>query len=115
LAPRQPLPVCGAPCLLGLWVKGDGGSCFLAARYRDAQRQTRQVTYGDLDFTGWRYLTVPLDEPGSLSWGKGDPERIAYPISIDTLALVDGRRQAVKGRLQVAGAHLIYRERWATP
>jgi len=112
IAPKQALPVEGKPVAMGVMVKGDGRGCLLRLRFVDANGRTFQAEYGALDFTGWRYLSAPLNNPRILHWGgTGDETRIAYPIRIDTLALVDnGKRTPVQGAVELAGFHLVYGE-----
>ncbi|MDH7569547.1 MAG: hypothetical protein QHJ73_08175, partial [Armatimonadota bacterium] len=111
LAPVRPMPVEGKPEAMGVWVKGDGLGCALRLRFVDQNGRTFQPNFGSLEFKEWRYLTAPLNDPRVGHWGgTGDETRIAYPIRIDSLALVDGPRAVVKGEVLLGGFQLHYRE-----
>ena len=80
-------------------------------RYRDRTGRTFQPEYGRLGFTGWRFLTCPMDDPNVGKWGgTGDPSKIVWPVEIDTFILLDGTRQPTEGGVKLAGFCLLYRE-----
>jgi hypothetical protein len=109
--PPKNLAVEGKPHAIGVWVRGDGSDCGLNMRFTDQNKRTFQPTFGRLDFTGWRCLTAEMDNPKVGHWGgEGDANQIAYPISINTFILVDGKKETVKGDVQFAGFCLIYQE-----
>jgi hypothetical protein len=111
IAPPQRLAVEGKPHAIGVWVRGDGSDCGLNMRFVDQNKRTFQSSFGRLNFKGWRFLTAEMDNPNVGHWGgEGDPSHIAYPIQIDTFILVDGKREPVKGNVEFASFHLIYRE-----
>ncbi|HEX2951601.1 MAG TPA: hypothetical protein VHV83_18850, partial [Armatimonadota bacterium] len=69
--------------------------------------------FGNLNFEGWRYLSVRLDQPDNVShWGgTGTPGKMVLPIRIDTFILVDGvKNTATKGEADFANFHLIFTE-----
>jgi hypothetical protein len=109
LAPPKPLPVAGTPHAIGVWVKGNTTHNTLVARFADATGRVYQPRFGNLDFTGWRFLTAPLDDPTAYHWGGStDVPGITYPISINTFILVDGNRAAAKDVVEFAGFQLLY-------
>ena len=109
--PPKNLPVEGKPHAIGAWVRGNGSDCGLNMRFTDQNKRTFQPTFGRLNFTGWRFLTAEMGNPKVGHWGgEGDANQIAYPISINTFILVDGKKEPVKGDVQFAGFCLIYQE-----
>ncbi len=109
IAPPTQLPIAGKPHALGVWVKGNTSHCVLITRFVDASGRMYQALYGSLDFTGWRFLTAPLDDPTVYHWG-GNPDTpgITYPIQLNTYVLIDDNRTAVKGTVEFAGFQLLY-------
>lgn len=111
IAPPSMVPVEGKPKAMGVWVRGDKTNCSLRLRFTDADGRTFQPVFGRLQFSGWRYLTVPLDDPHVGHWdGAGDENRIAYPIRLNTFILVDGPRDPVSGAADFAGFRLVYKD-----
>ena len=109
LAPRTPLLLDGAPHALGVWVRGNTSRCWMVMRIVDANGRIFQAIFGRLDFTGWRFLTAPLDDPRVYHFGgDGDDSRIAYPIRLDTAFSVDGAKQPVKDELELSGFQVLY-------
>lgn len=111
IAPPNLLPIAGKPQAIGVWVKGNNSGCRLNFRYKDSNDRTFQPSFGLLNFTGWRLLTAPLNEPniGIGKWGgAGNPDIIAYPIQLDTFILVDGTTQPLKDEVEFAGFYMIY-------
>jgi hypothetical protein len=99
----------GKPRAIGVWVKGDGSGCGLNLRFADQNKRTFQPGFGRLNFKGWRFLAAEMNNPKVGHWGgAGDANQIAYPISIDTYILVDGKREPVKGEVEFAGFQLHY-------
>lgn len=83
----------GVPKELGMWVHGDGSGNMLRSRFNDASGQTFQSDYGQMTWTGWKWVSIPLT--GTLyHWGKGDGT-IHYPIKLDAVLLIDNEKLAV--------------------
>ncbi len=109
VAADKPIILPNKPKSIGVFVKGDGNNLPLRVRFKDAAGRTFQSDYGSSDLNEWRFLTAPINDPSVGSWGDtGSPDRIAYPIEIDTLILVDSKRNAVEGEIQIAGFQIIY-------
>ena len=109
VAPPADVPVDGKPHAIGVWVNGDGSGNWLKMRFRDANGRCYQPGFGRLDFTGWRFLAAPLDDPTVGSWdGKPGMIDIVYPIRIDTFLLLDTNRVKAQGEIHFANFSLIY-------
>ena len=100
VAESQPAALPGRPRGLGLWVYGDGSGNLARMRVRDATGQTLQANGLPIDWLGWRFvsflLVPPPGETADLGhWGGANDGSIHYPLTVDTLFLLDS----------VAGAH----------
>ena len=89
---------------------GNGTGNGLRLRFTDSTGQTFQADGGQMDWTGWRYVQFSLTGSDSY-WGGADDGTVHYPISLDTLLLVDGLRKASEGTVYLARATLIYPSR----
>ncbi len=110
ISPIKPLHFVGRPVALGEWVYGNGTGNGLRLRFTDSTGQTFQADGGQMDWTGWRYVQFSLTGSDSY-WGGADDGTVHYPISLDTLLLVDGLRKASEGTVYLARATLIYPSR----
>lgn len=89
IAPPEALgKIDGQPKELGMWVLGDGSGNALRCRFKDSSGQTFQATYGGIDWTGWKWITLPLDGTEH-HWGGANDGKIHYPIRFDAVALID--------------------------
>ena len=99
--------IAGTPHRLGLWVYGDGQGNHLRLRFVDAEGETFQPGGAAVTWTGWRYITLPLDGRESGQWGPKSDGVVQYPIRWDTLALLDSAGQkATAGTLYLASPAL---------
>lgn len=87
--PKDQREISGKPKVLGMWVHGDGSRNMLRCRFVDATGQMFQPDYGLIDWTGWKWVTIPLDGVNAGHWGGADDGTIHYPIRWDSMALVD--------------------------
>ncbi len=78
----------GKPSSFGIWIKGDGSGNLLRMRYIDSSGQVFQPDGGTIRWTGWRYVSFPLDGSGG-HWGGALDGVVHWPIRIGTMALVD--------------------------
>ena len=96
----------GQPKALGLWIYGDKSDNTLRMRFRDATGQTFQPNGSPISWQGWKYFDFPIDNSGG-NWG-GDGQ-IHWPISVDTLALLDSqRRPNNKGEIYLSAPVWVY-------
>jgi hypothetical protein len=99
----------GKPAHIGMYVKGDGTGDLLRMRFTDASGQTFQPDAGPIDWKGWRWVTMPLNNPQVGHWGGAADGVIHYPIHIDSLALVDSYAgRGNKGKVSLAGFTIGY-------
>jgi hypothetical protein len=100
----------GKPLALTCWLKGDGSGNIARVRFVDFTGQTFQPDGNRLDFTGWRYLSYPLNATAS-HWGGANDGVIHYPMRLQTMLLIDsGARQATKGQVSIASPAVVYGE-----
>jgi hypothetical protein len=110
VSPRKPLPIMGRPQAVGMWIyspKGTGD--FLRCRVVDATGTTYQPLAPEpVTWEGWRWITLPLDDPKTEHWGGAIDGRIHYPLRWDTLLLVDSHTRAHSGVIYFTGITLLY-------
>jgi len=96
----------------GLWLHGDGKGCQARIRLIDATGQTFQPDGPKIDWTGWRYVTFPMqstDEKPLARWDGANDGVIHYPIKWDTIFLLDNvSREPVEGEIYLSAPTLIY-------
>jgi len=102
----KPLP--GEPVSLGMWVFGDASGDILRMRFTDATGQTFQPDAGAIDWTGWKFVSFPLDGVNAGRWGGANDGVVHHPIKIDTLALIDSYdKKGGTGAVTLAGITLV--------
>jgi hypothetical protein len=102
-------PIEGAPRALGMWVKGDGKGLTARIRVRDSTGQTFQPNGEKITWTGWRYITFPLDGSQAGHWSGANDGIVHYPIRLETLFLLDNTsRAAVSGEVRFASPTLVF-------
>ena len=79
----------GTPSAIGMWVRSDGSGNLLCLRLNDATGQTFQCSGGRLVDTGWHYRTFPITSTGGNFWGGAKDGVVHYPLSLDTLLIID--------------------------
>ncbi len=113
MVPNTPLVFTDTPSSLGVWVHGDDSKCNLNVRLVDRTGRTYQTSYGRIDFKGWRLMSCDLADFGRMAqWGGSEKHSatMALPVTVDTLLLVDGPGNAVKGELLFTCMHAVYKE-----
>lgn len=111
--PSTPLP--GQPLGIGLWVYGDGSGNLVRMRFQDATGQAFQPSSPDMNWTGWRFVSLRIvPAPGEAAdfghWGGANDGKVHYPVQVDTLFLLDSRADAPKhaGTIWIKSPVLIY-------
>ncbi len=95
LFPRTYEPsITGRPASIGVWVYGDGSGNPLRLRFVDSTGQTFQPQYTELTFTGWRWVSAPMDGTGAGHWGGANDGVIHYPIRWDSPLLIDSNQKS---------------------
>jgi hypothetical protein len=91
----------GKPAIVGMWVFGNASGDVLRCTVRDSTGQTFQHTYGPVTWTGWKWITMPLDGADAGHWGGANDGAIHYPIQWESPMLIDGMRLKVDQPLQI--------------
>ncbi len=64
---------------LHYWLNGDNSKCSYGVRLTDASGQTHQFPGGNIDFKGWKEVTINLDSRHE-TWGGDNNGKIDYPV-----------------------------------
>ncbi len=86
----------GRPKALGMWVYGDGSGNMLRCRISDSAGQTFQPDFGNINWTGWRFVTMRLDGGFPGFWGGPNDGQVRYPIRWESVVLVDSNQQSAE-------------------
>jgi hypothetical protein len=100
----------GAKALV-VWIEADGSGDSLRSRIRDRTGQTFQADLGQLDWNGWRPVTIPLDGRGDGTHWGGAADGVPHgPLAWEALILIDSARQkeAHQGTLRVASPFYVF-------
>ncbi len=101
--------IAGKPREFGLWICGDAKGNVPRIRFVDSTGQTIQPDGTPIDWTGWKWVTFPMDGTRSGHWGGADDGVVHYPIRWDTLFLLDSPGgRATAGEVYIAAPTLIY-------
>ncbi|MDY7039967.1 MAG: Ig-like domain-containing protein, partial [Chloroflexota bacterium] len=82
----------GTPTHVSVWVFGNGSGHFLNVWVRDAQGETWQSTFGQVNHTGWQQMTALIQTGQPWPWSHIDgPSNglVDYPITFRGLVLDD--------------------------
>lgn len=85
--------IAGRPRTLGMWVHGDGANNPVTLRVVDATKQVFQPHAERIHWKGWRYVLLSLDASTAGHWGGANDGVIHYPLTLDTLLLIDSAHQ----------------------
>ncbi|MCH5375734.1 MAG: hypothetical protein JJ992_17315, partial [Planctomycetes bacterium] len=100
--------ISGTPKGFGFWVYGDGGHGSPRLRVRDATGQTWQPTGPEIDWSGWRYIELPLNA-SSGHWGGAEDGVMHPPLVWDSIFLLDNpTRKPVHGAVYLAAPVVVY-------
>ncbi len=99
----QTIPIGGEPQELTAQVYGDGSGNFLNTWVKDASGQLWQFSFGQINHTGWKTMSAPLDP--SLDWPVqpvgGNATELVYPLSFYALILDYPASDAHKGIIYI--------------
>ena len=88
----QDHPLAGTPTQISAWVFGNGSGHYLNVWVRDAQGETWQSTFGQVNHTGWQQMTALIQAGQPWPWGHIDGPgngMVDYPIAFRGLVLDD--------------------------
>jgi hypothetical protein len=107
--PGNALPVDGKPNRFGIWLYGDRSGNVPRLRFTDSTGQTFQPDGEAVTWTGWRWITFPMDGSRAGHWGGPNDGSIHYPIHWDSLFLLDNATRArTAGTVYLFGPTLFY-------
>ncbi len=104
----------GKPTALGLWVYGDHSNEDISLRIVDSTGQSFAPTGVPVDWSGWRYVTIPINHDQFGFWwarhfGGANDSIIHYPVSWQILAQVENPTdKSVTGSIKIARPTVIY-------
>ena len=101
-APGAPLPgLEGHANHLTYWLYGDGKGLLPVARVGDASGEIFQTPAQKVDWTGWKQVTLRLDDPTVFHWGGDENGVLNYPLKLVSPLLLDhiDRGNSVSGTL----------------
>jgi len=109
ISPQPAIKIPDRPRSAKLWIKGDGSYNYARLRFTDSGGQTFQPDYRKLGFSNWICATARMTGESAGHWGGKNDGLIHYPISWDTLFLLDsaGGRQT-KGTVYLGPVMLCY-------
>lgn len=100
-------PLAGQPRAIGLWVHGDAGGAAIRMRVRDANGRTWQPAGPAIDWRGWRYVELALNDQCA-HWGGKGAGSMCPPLVWDAVFLLDNiSRKACSGSVLLAAPMLI--------
>lgn len=94
----------GTPVVLGFWLYGDRSGHFMRIRYFDSTGQFFQPDMGPIDWLGWRYIRVPIDETAKGRWAGANDGIVHRPVTLRGVFMVEPARQGPRqGTWHLAG------------
>lgn len=96
------------PTSAKVWVKGNSSNAVMKLRFTDAAGQVFQQDFGRLDFSDWQCLEAKLTGDGAQHWSSKDDGKVSYPISWDTLVLLDPLEHKMKGSVYLGTMMMCY-------
>ena len=95
------------PLAIGMWVKGDGGKNFMRAQLVDAAGQTFQVTGGAIDWTGWKWVAIPVAGNLTQHWGGANDGIVRGAMRVTVPFLLDSSQLGTTGTVSLSGLTVI--------
>jgi hypothetical protein len=99
------------PISLNMFVKGNRSLDKLVMRFIDSTNQVFQPAYGQIDWTGWKFVSFPLTGRDCWHWGGANDGVAHFPIRLNALALVDSAGGVGKANtIELTGITLVERQ-----
>lgn len=93
---------------LGMWLYGDSSNNTVMCRFTDAGGQVFQAKYGQLDWSGWRYVEFSLTGANASSAGGAADGIVHGPIQLtNPLVLVSQASTPTSGSILAAGMTVV--------
>jgi hypothetical protein len=89
IVPKSPLKIPDRPRYARIWIKGQANGLPAQLRYEGTDGQHFQQSYGRLDLSDWQAFEADISGAGICFWGATADGIVRYPISWDSLLLVD--------------------------
>jgi hypothetical protein len=100
--------IVGQPKGFGLWVYGDNQGIMIKMRIVDTSHQTLQLSQIIVDWKGWKYVQMFVNEVG-FYWGGSNDGVVHYPIEYNTLLIIDNwKHSIVKSSIFITSPVIIY-------
>lgn len=107
LVPPKGMAIPEKAVRVGMWLKGDGTGNMLRCRFVDSLGQTFQPNGFPVDFSSWRYKTLPLDGEGGTYWGGAGTGKLKQPISWESLLLIDPAGASTHGTIHLGPVMIV--------
>lgn len=110
IVPKSAAAIPGKPVGAKIWIKGQKDGSPARLRYRGADNQTFQPTYGTLDSRQWQILGTRLTGDGVVFWGGPADGVVRYPLAWDSLLIMDkpGSKDDYAGEVFIGPIMLCY-------
>eukprot|EP00026_Physarum_polycephalum_P002293 Phypoly_transcript_02299.p1 GENE.Phypoly_transcript_02299~~Phypoly_transcript_02299.p1 ORF type:complete len:888 (+),score=128.15 Phypoly_transcript_02299:167-2830(+) len=96
--PKTATPINGVPVGCGMWIYGDGHNNWANVRLRDSTGQTFQYSFGQVSWTGWRWVSMSFANPINPGhWGGANDGVWHTPMYWDTYYVLDSSQSAASG------------------
>jgi hypothetical protein len=92
---------------LGMWVFSDGSKNRVRTRFADETGQIFDSPLTILDWTGWRFISVPLNGVGAIASGGAADGIVHGPVRIVAPAILVSQGTGSWGTIYVAGPTLV--------
>lgn len=108
IAPVSRREVPGKPSALLVLVNGDSSGSRIRCRLKDSKDEVFQAEGVSVSWKGWKQVRLPLDGRESTHWGGDDDGVIDYPVTWDSLFLVEAPFSGSSGTLDFRFPLLVY-------
>lgn len=107
--PKLPGQIQGRPKAARIWLRSDKDTSAVRLRVAGKDGQTFQHTYGRLETNQWEVMTANFSGRGTGFWGASEDGVVRYPLTWETLVLVDNLMgKAKEGEVLVGPVMLCY-------
>lgn len=95
------------PLSIGMWVNGDGSRNWIRAQFVDASGQTFQVSYGAVDWVGWKWVSIPVAGNLTQFWGGAKDGVVHGAMRCTVPFIFDSNQKGTSGRIQLSGMTIV--------